>query len=62
MPNPRFIFHNKIPKCGSSTMSNVLLTLQHINTFKLNHLRPCLEDGDCIKSQTDGRGHSGTDF
>jgi len=35
LPNPRFIFHNKIPKCGSTTMANILAALETTNNFNL---------------------------
>ena len=34
-----FIFHNKIPKAGSSTMKHLLKTLAPINNFALDHVR-----------------------
>merc|ERR1712050_98209 len=42
-PNPRFIFHNKIPKSGSSTMANILKALEETNPFKLRHFHACVE-------------------
>ncbi|XP_039253042.2 uronyl 2-sulfotransferase-like [Styela clava] len=32
-PNPSFIFHNKLPKSGSSTMNNILKKLSKANHF-----------------------------
>ena len=43
LPNPRFIFHNKIPKAGSTTMSNILQALEDRNGFDMLHFRPCVE-------------------
>ncbi|XP_004227334.4 heparan sulfate 2-O-sulfotransferase 1-like [Ciona intestinalis] len=36
-PNPRFIFHNKLPKSGSSTMNNIIKILAKKNKF--NYLK-----------------------
>lgn len=40
MPNEDFIFHNKMPKCGSSTMNNILIVLARTNRFYYQKLNP----------------------
>mgnify|MGYP000685136236 CR=1 FL=1 len=37
--NPRFVFHNKIPKAGSTTMKWLLVALSKRNGFTLDHAR-----------------------
>lgn len=32
-PNPRFVFHNKLPKTGSTTMHNIVGLLSRRNNF-----------------------------
>ena len=44
LPNPRFIFHNKIPKSGSTTLANIVHTLEERNRFKLRHFHPCINE------------------
>lgn len=56
LPNPKFIFHNKIPKSGSTTLANIVHTLEERNRFKLRHFHPCVNE-PCDKD-TDGRAHS----
>ena len=36
-PNPEFIFHNKLPKSGSSTMNQIFSVLSQWNKF--NHFK-----------------------
>merc|ERR1712227_591714 len=43
-PNPKFVFHNKIPKAGSTTMKWLLVALARKNGFRLDHARWCLSD------------------
>merc|ERR1712113_656924 len=57
LPNSRFIFHNKIPKSGSTTLANIVHTLEKRNEFKLRHFHPCVNQDSCDK-YTDGRVHS----
>ena len=45
-PNQNFIFHNKIPKAGSTTFYNLLVPLSSINDFDLIHLVPCFDKDD----------------
>ena len=44
-PNPLFLFHNKLPKSGSTTMKWLLVELQARNNFKLDHQRYCIHKG-----------------
>merc|ERR1712110_915138 len=37
-PSLNFVFHNKVPKSGSSTMKHILKRLQGKNGFLLNHI------------------------
>jgi hypothetical protein len=61
-PNNRFIFHNKLPKCGSSTMKNLLKLLQKRNNFKLDHQRFCIHPKDCYESYRDDGPNGRKDF
>ena len=45
-PNRNFIFHNKIPKAGSTTFYNLLVPLSSMNDFDLIHLVPCFDKDD----------------
>ena len=40
LPNPHLIFHNKLPKCGSTTMHNMLQLLSKWNNFDYYKLEP----------------------
>lgn len=40
IPNPGFVFHNKLPKSGSSTMNNLLRELAKKNGFKFIKVEP----------------------
>jgi len=42
--NSKFIFHNKIPKAGSTTMKWLLVALAKRNGFILDHARWCLNE------------------
>jgi len=61
-PNHRFIFHNKLPKCGSSTMKNLLKLLQKRNNFKLDHQRFCIHPKDCYEAYRDDGPNGRKDF
>ena len=39
-PNPNFIFHNKLPKSGSSTMNQLLRNLAKKNNFNFAKVEP----------------------
>ena len=43
--NYNFVFHNKLPKSGSTTMKWLLVELEKINKFKLDHQRYCINKG-----------------
>ena len=38
MPNAGFVFHNKLPKCGSTTMNDILRQLSIRNKFKFRKI------------------------
>ena len=40
-PNPTFVFHNKLPKSGSTTMKYIADYLQDKNNFKMDYAPPC---------------------
>ena len=40
IPNTGFVFHNKLPKSGSSTMNNLLRLLSQKNGFKFVKVEP----------------------
>jgi len=40
IPNINFVFHNKLPKSGSSTMNNLLKNLSQKNKFKFQKVEP----------------------
>lgn len=42
LPNPEFIYHNKLPKCGSTTMHAILGVLSRWNSFRYLKLEPSL--------------------
>ena len=44
-PNPSFVFHNKLPKSGSTTMKWLLVELARRNGFILDHQRFCISEG-----------------
>ena len=51
LPNPKFIFHNKMPKCGSSTMNNILMELAKLNqNFYFQKLDPHAIENDSLTS------------
>lgn len=58
--NPNFVFHNKIPKAGSTTMKWLLVGLAKRNNFQLDHQRFCIDTVNCVgidpvtKAQVDG--------
>jgi dermatan/chondrotin sulfate uronyl 2-O-sulfotransferase UST len=45
--NQRFVFHNKIPKAGSTTMKWLLVGLSKRNKFELDHQRFCIDTVNC---------------
>lgn len=42
LPNEGFIYHNKLPKCGSTTMHAILGVLSRWNNFRYLKLEPSL--------------------
>lgn len=59
--NPRYIFHNKIPKAGSTTMKWLLVALANKNKFTLDHVRPCVKQETCTQKTEDGHHVDGPD-
>lgn len=59
--NPKFIFHNKIPKAGSTTMKWLLVALANKNKFHLDHVRPCIQQETCGKRTEDHHHWDGPD-
>jgi len=55
-PNPDFIFHNKMPKCGSTTIKYILDQLQISNQFQMDYQAPCLHPPCNAKSGDLGDG------
>ena len=53
MPNKMFVFHNKIPKSGSTTFYNIVSALTEQNDFDLVHMHPCFDEKDPQKIQDD---------
>ena len=51
MSNPDFIFHNKLPKAGSSTMNNILLMLSQRNNFNYRKVEPHELAGDAFSRE-----------
>ena len=62
LPNPKFIFHNKIPKSGSTTLANIVHTLEERNRFKLRHFHPCVNERKYINVQFRTFGPVGPSF
>ena len=46
IPNSTLIFHNKLPKSGSTTFFKLLTELKKTNDFDLAHLIPCFDAND----------------
>ena len=42
IPNEGFVYHNKLPKCGSTTMHAILGVLSRWNNFRYLKLEPSL--------------------
>lgn len=51
IPNEQFIFHNKLPKAGSSTMNNILIMLGRKNRFNYRKLNPHNLVGDSLTAE-----------
>lgn len=54
--NSRFIFHNKIPKAGSTTMKWLLVALAKRNGFTLDHVTPLI-NGVTAEKVKNEEGH-----
>ena len=50
----QFIFHNKMPKSGSTTMKHLLTILAKQNDFSLDHQRLCIDVETCEGNDDDG--------
>ena len=59
-PNPNFIFHNKLPKSGSTTMKYIISTLQKANDFHMDYQSPCINKATCATDPADGIGAEST--
>jgi len=54
-PNRNFVFHNKMPKCGGTSMKYILWVLSEDNDFYLDYQPPCLGDrANCARNGDDG--------
>ena len=51
IPNPGFIFHNKLPKSGSSTMNQLLRQLAKKNNFNFAKVEPTQIPNDRFDSE-----------
>lgn len=49
--NPKFIFHTKLPKSGSTTMNNLLQGLSKRNDFKFSKITPHMLPGDNLRNE-----------
>jgi len=55
------VFHNKIPKAGSTTMKWLLVALSKRNGFTLDHARWCLNTDHCNDIDENGQRLDGPD-
>jgi len=51
-----FVFHNKLPKSGSTTMKYIISTLQKANNFHMDYQAPCINKATCATDPGDGIG------
>lgn len=51
-----FVFHNKLPKSGSTTMKYIISTLQKANNFHMDYQAPCINKATCATDLQDGIG------
>lgn len=51
MPNPDFVFHNKLPKAGSSTMHALLVALSRKHGFNYQKISPKDLPGDSFSNE-----------
>jgi len=59
-PSSQFIFHNKLPKSGSTTMKYIISTLQKANDFHMDYQSPCINKATCATDPADGIGAEST--
>ena len=52
LPNPKMIFHNKLPKSGSSTMNNLLKVLSKSNQFAYKKIEPTDLPNDLMSEES----------
>ena len=52
--NPNFIFNNKMPKCGGTSLKYILYVLSEDNDFYMDYQAPCIVKEDCAKNEEDG--------
>ena len=55
-PNPTFVFHNKLPKSGSTTMKYIVNQMAIKNNFKMDYVPPCLHPPCNADDMGDGIG------
>lgn len=55
-PSTQFVFHNKLPKSGSTTMKYIISTLQKANNFHMDYQAPCINKATCAQDVEDGLG------
>jgi len=54
-PNRNFVFHNKVPKCGGTSLKYILYVLSEDNNFTLDYQPPCIQGKTgCNKRPEDG--------
>jgi len=59
-PSSQFVFHNKLPKSGSTTMKYIISTLQKANDFHMDYQSPCINKATCATDPADGIGAEST--
>ncbi|CAG5096596.1 Oidioi.mRNA.OKI2018_I69.XSR.g14693.t1.cds [Oikopleura dioica] len=59
-PSSSFVFHNKLPKSGSTTMKYIISTLQKANDFHMDYQSPCINKATCATDPADGIGAEST--
>jgi len=55
-PNMQFVFHNKLPKSGSTTMKYIAKLLSKQNDFTMDYRAPCIFMDGCAHNPDDGVG------
>jgi len=59
-PSSQFVFHNKLPKSGSTTMKYIISSLQKANDFHMDYQSPCINKATCATDPADGIGAEST--